>query len=350
MAAMAAITAARGALAAVANAPVVPGYRIRFPEDEGSHPEFRTEWWYVTGWLERAGGAALGFQVTFFRVRPEIDESNASAFTARQIVIAHAALSDAARGRLLHDQRVARASFGLAGAERGRTQVWLDDWSLVQDGADYRTRIGAREFALDLVFTRTQPPLLQGDEGFSRKGRHSEAASYYYSLPHLKVAGAVHEGAKRSAVTGSAWLDHEWSSSYMDPRGSGWDWIGINLDGGGALMAFRMRDKSGAALWAGATLRTAEGRRTAYGPGEVEFTPQRTWRSPRTGASYATAWRVRVGALELDVEPLMDDQESDSRASTGAVYWEGAVVAMREKKPVGRGYLELTGYWRAMKL
>ncbi|HEX2830125.1 MAG TPA: lipocalin-like domain-containing protein [Burkholderiales bacterium] len=331
-------------------APVVPGYRIRFPDDEGSHPQFRTEWWYVTGWLERPGGAAMGFQVTFFRVRPEIDESNPSAFAAKQIVIAHAALSDAARGRLVHDQRVARAAFGLAGAETGRTRVWLDDWSLVQDGGDYRTHASARDFTLDLVFTPTQPPLLQGDAGFSRKGARPESASYYYSLPHLEAVGEIRQGASRIAAAGSAWLDHEWSSSYMDEQASGWDWMGINLDGGGALMAFRMRDKTGGKLWAGATLRTADGKRTTYRPAEVEFTPLRTWRSPRTGASYAIAWRVRVGSLELTLEPLMDDQESDSRASTGAVYWEGAVTAMREGKSMGRGYLELTGYYRPMKV
>jgi predicted secreted hydrolase len=331
-------------------APVTAGYRIRFPEDEGSHPEFRTEWWYVTGWLERTGGAPCGFQVTFFRSRPEIDESNPSAFTARQVIAAHAAISDRARGRLLHDQRIARAAFGLADARRGRAAVWLDDWSLVQDGAEYRARIPARDFALDLTFTRTSPPLLQGDAGFSRKGPDPLSASYYYSLPQLRIAGTLHEPGARTSVTGEAWFDHEWSSSYMDTRASGWDWIGLNLDDGGALMAFRMRDKAAGRLWAGATLRGADGKRTTYPPDEVEFTPLRSWRSPRTGASYPVAWRVRAGTFEVTLEPLMDDQENDSRGSVGTVYWEGAMTALREKKPVGRGYLELTGYWRAMKL
>ncbi|MES2562061.1 MAG: carotenoid 1,2-hydratase, partial [Pseudomonadota bacterium] len=111
-------------------AQIVPGYVLRFPHDEGSHPHFRIEWWYVTGWLMPAARSEIGFQITFFRVRPRIDESNTSAFTARQIMIAHAALSDASRGRLLHDQRVQRAALGLAGAEVGRTHSWIDDWSL----------------------------------------------------------------------------------------------------------------------------------------------------------------------------------------------------------------------------
>ena len=334
-----------------AYAPVVPGYRIRFPQDEGSHPAFRTEWWYVTGWLERAGAAPAGFQITFFRSRPQIDESNTSAFTPRQIVIAHAALSDASRGKLAHDERAARASFGLAGAEEGRTHAWIDDWRLEQTGAAYRARIHSGDFGFDFTFEPTQPPLLQGDAGFSRKGPRPEAASYYYSIPHLRVSGAVVENGKRAAVTGSAWLDHEWSSSYMDERAAGWDWIGINLDDGGALMAFRMRARDGGgALWAGGAHRDARGAVRTFSPGEVTFTPLRSWQSPRTGARYPVAWRVRAGALELDIQPLMDDQESDTRLSVGTVYWEGAVTALAGGKRAGRGYLELTGYWRPMRL
>jgi predicted secreted hydrolase len=331
-------------------APVLPGYRMRFPEDEGSHPDFRTEWWYVTGWLNRENGSAAGFQVTFFRTRPEIDESNPSAFTPRQIIIAHAALSDRSRRRLLHDQRLARAAFDLAGAAIGRTNVWIDEWSLVQHDTGYTTRVGAKDFALDLSFAPTQPPLLQGDGGYSRKGADPASASYYYSLPHLRVSGAIVESGKREEVTGSAWLDHEWSSSYMAQGAAGWDWIGINFDDGGALMAFRMRDAKGAKLWAGGAYRNAAGVRQAYTSEEIEFVALREWRSARTGAIYPVAWRVRAAALEITLEPLTDDQESDSRASVGTVYWEGAVRALRDGKVIGRGYLELTGYWRAMKL
>jgi predicted secreted hydrolase len=331
-------------------AQVVSGYRLRFPQDEGSHPAFRTEWWYITGWLEVSARAALGFQITFFRARTMIDEKNRSAFAPRQVIIAHAALSDASRPALLNDQRVARASLGLAGAEEGRTHVWIDDWSLAHDGAVYAARIPARDFVLDLRFTPTQLPLLQGEDGLSRKGPRPESASYYYSIPHLKVAGAIAESGRRFSVEGSAWLDHEWSSSYMDERAAGWDWIGINLDDGGALMAFRMRDAAGATFWAGGAFRDSRGIRRAFEPSAVEFVPARLWQSPRTGTTYPVAWRVRAGTIELTIEPLMDDQENDTRASVGAVYWEGAVRATHEKKPVGRGYLELTGYGQPLRL
>jgi predicted secreted hydrolase len=340
----------RGAAGDAPAASVTRNFPLRFPYDEGSHPAFRTEWWYVTGWLEDAARHPLGFQITFFRVRSRADGHNPSAFDARQIIIAHAALSDAGRGHLLHDQAVARAAFGLAGADEGRTRVWLDDWSLAQEGRTYRARIPAREFDMHLVFTATQPPLLQGDEGYSRKGPDPASASYYYSLPQLRVAGELAAGRDRAPVRGTAWLDHEWSSSYMDERASGWDWIGINLEDGGALMLFRMRDPANNKFWAGGTYRDAAGMRTTYAPDDVDMQPSREWRSPRTGAAYPVAWRIRAGALELAIEPLMDDQENDTRTSVGTVYWEGAVRALAKQKTVGRGYLELTGYWKAMRV
>lgn len=331
-------------------ASVVPGYDLRFPFDEGSHPLFRTEWWYITGWIRRERRAPSGFQVTFFRARPETNENNPSAFTPREIVIAHAALSDAGRGRLLHDQRIARAALGLAGAAEGRTHVWLDDWSLTQEMPRYRARIPARDFVIDFDFTPTQPPLLQGEAGVSRKGPKPESASYYYSIPQLRVTGTLVEGDTRAPVSGSAWLDHEWSSTYMDERASGWDWIGINFDEGGALMAFRMRDRQGGKFWAGGAYRSRTGERRVFAPDEVEFKGRETWRSPRTGATYPVRWQVKAGDLQLSIEPLMPDQEHDTRASVGTVYWEGAVTAQIDDRTVGRGYLELTGYWQPMKL
>lgn len=341
---------ARPAAPAQRYAEVVPGYRIRFPHDEGSHPDFRTEWWYITGWLEREREADVGFQITFFRVRPETDERNPSAFTPREIVIAHAALSDAKRGRLTHGEKSARSGFGLAGAAEGRTQVWVDDWSLAQATPSYRTRIAGPEFLMDFGFAPTQAPLLQGDAGVSRKGPKPESASYYYSIPQLRVTGTLVEGSRRSPVSGTAWLDHEWSSTYMDERASGWDWIGINFDDGGALMAFKMRERGGAKFWAGGAYRSRTGERRAFAPDDVEFTALETWRSPRTGAIYPVRWRVKAGAIEVVIEPLMNDQEHDTRASVGTVYWEGAVTALIDGKRAGRGYLELTGYWRPMKL
>ncbi len=330
-------------------AKVVPGYKLRFPHDEGSHPDFRIEWWYVTGWLEDAG-KPLGFQVTFFRARPELKHDNPSRFAPRQILIAHAAISDPGRGRLLHDQRAARAGFGLAEAAEGRTQVWIDGWRLLQSGSSYQARIDAPDFSLDLALAATQPPLLQGDNGYSRKGPGPASASHYYSLPHLRVSGTVTHSGRPRRVSGSAWFDHEWSSQYLEEDAAGWDWVGLNLDDGGALMAFRMRDRRGGPLWAGGSLRHRDGRLETFAPGDVRFTPRRQWQSARTGTTYPVSWIVRAGNREFEIDPLFDDQEHDTRASTGTIYWEGAVRASSGGKPAGLGYLELTGYWRRPNL
>lgn len=358
LAALTALLAPRSVLARVTShdspvtpySEVIPGLALRFPHDEGSHPAFRTEWWYVTGLIAASGGAPLGFQVTFFRHRGMADPDNPSAFAARQLLAAHAALSDPQRQRFLHRQRAAREGFGLAEALEGRTAVWLDDWSLEEHGGRYRARVPPAEFGFDLELAATQPPLLNGIGGYSRKGPLPESASYYYSLPQLAVRGTVSLAGDTMPVTGKAWLDHEWSSSYLDARASGWDWVGLNFDDGSALMAFRIRDRRQEAFWAGATLRDAAGRVTVFGPGEVRFTPVRYWRSPRTGTRYPVAWDIALAQRHYAIAPMMNDQEEDARLTAGAVYWEGAVRVLQNGRAVGGGYLELTGYSGALRL
>jgi predicted secreted hydrolase len=301
---------------------VVPGRKLVFPRDHGAHPEYRVEWWYVTGWLDET----YGFQITFFRARPEEQSDNPSSFNPRQILFAHAALADPKRGRLAHDQRAARAGFSLAHAETERTGVWIDDWNLVLEGERYRSQIAARDFEFDFSFF-ARDIVLQGEGGFSRKGHRPHEASYYYSRPQLGVVGRLNG----RPVSGTGWLDHEWSSAYMASEAVGWDWAGINLHDGGSRMGFRMRNDSGG---------------THYAPPGINLKPLRWWKSPRTGVDYPVSMQFN----DLRLEPLMDDQELDSRLSTGTIYWEGAVRAYRGNEWVGKGYLELTGYWKPMKL
>jgi predicted secreted hydrolase len=268
-------------------------------------------------------------------------------------LFAHAALSDPDRSRLLLAERSARTGFGLARAEQGTLDVAIDAWSLKQEGdASYRTRAQGEDFELDLIFERTQPPLLNGKSGFSQKSSKPSNASYYYSLPHLAVTGEILLGERRVSVRGEAWMDHEWSTEFLDPSAHGWDWIGINLENGGALMASRIRRADRSSLWSFASLRLRpEGHTEIFAPENIEWTPIRHWRSARTGVSYPVEWRVRVGTRTLRIVPSMDDQESDTRSSTGTIYWEGAVRALDEtNRVIGRGYLELTGYGSRLKM
>ncbi len=338
------------AVAAVPYPIVKPGTVLHFPADHGAHPDYRTEWWYVTGWLKTAKGSDLGFQITFFRIRPAPGDANPSAFAPRQIIFAHAALADPALGRLRHGQHIARAGFGLAGAAAGDTAVNVDDWHMERrpDG-HFDAHVAGPDFALDLALTPTQAVLLQGDAGYSRKGPAPAEASHYYSLPHVQVTGTVRRGNASEPVIGTAWIDREWSSTLLNPRAVGWDWLGLNLDDGGALTLFQVRDAQGRAVWAGGSLRRADGRQTVLAPGDVQFEPGRPWQSPRTGTRYPVAPAVRVrldGRVQRwPVTPLFDDQELDSRRGGGPVYWEGAV-----RVPGGRGYLEMTGYQTALKM
>lgn len=331
--------------------PVVPGEPRRLPRDHGAHPGHRIEWWYVTGWLDREGAPAVGFQLTFFRVRQPEHDANPSRFAPRQILFAHAAVSDPSVARLLHAQKTARAGFGLAEASTDDLDVRIDDWSLQRLDEPERllARIDGEDFAYALDFEPTQQVLWQGDRGFSRKGPQDTHASHYLSWPQLAVTGRLRVGKRQSAVRGRAWLDHEWSSALMPDGAQGWDWLGINLDDGGALMAFRMRDAGGGAMWAAATVRTADGD-ARYGPEHVRFSVRRVWHSPHSGGAYPVELDVTVGTRTFTLRPMMDDQELDSRGSSGTLYWEGAVTALEGGRRVGRGYLELTGYAAPLKI
>jgi predicted secreted hydrolase len=330
--------------------PVMPGREFEWPRDFGAHPAYRTEWWYATGWLKTADGRDLGFQVTFFRVRPRVGENNPSRFALRQIHFAHAALADPQRGALRHAERSARAVFDLVGAKEGTTDVWIDDWSLKREAESYRARIPAGDFNLDLILTPTQPVLMQGEGGFFQKTPNPRVASYYYSEPHLRVTGSVERDGRRETVTGSAWLDHEWFSEKLPEEAVGWDWTGLNLADGSALMAFRLRDAAGATVWASGTLRRNDGTAVRLGRQEVAFEPLRQWRSPRTGVTFPVAMALRAGPLSLRLEPMFDDQELDARRSVGAIYWEGAVRALQDGRELGRGYMELTGYGKKLAM
>ena len=339
----------------------LPRKQLEFPRDAGAHPDFQTEWWYITGYANVADtAAAFGFQVTFFRSRVPETQAMQSSLAAKQLIFAHAALTDVKGKKLWHDQRIARWS----GAEPGHNpvdtasvstqdvDVVLRDWSLNRRGTELIAKVQAAEFSLDLRLIASQPVLLQGDQGLSRKGPQSDQASYYYSQPHLKAQGeVVLQGKRHPLAQGStAWLDHEWSHTVLDPQAVGWDWIGINLFNGSALTAYQLRDASGKALWDGGSFR-AGNKLFTFTRGEVLFKPMRAWRSPVSQASYPVEWIVRTPADYYTVKAVIDNQELDSRTSTGAIYWEGLCeVWDSNQQLVGRGYLEMTGYASPLKM
>lgn len=346
--------------------PIVPGRPLAFARDHGAHPTYRTEWWYLTGWLNDPDGEAFGVQITFFRSRTRHSAANPSRFAPTQLLFAHAAIASPRIGHLVHAQRSARAGFGLARFSTADMDVAIGNWHLRRTVDDrIEAQIADPLLDLSLAFTPPGPPIPQGDNGFSRKGPEASQASWYYSRPQLVVTGRVRgpEGLPARTVSGRAWLDHEWSSEILDPRAAGWDWVGLNFDDGSALMAFRIRHRDGPVLWHDAHWipawriagRPAPAQLGTGQPGEraaasVHFTPLRIWQSARTGARWPVAMRLTVGHRVLTLEPLLDDQEVDARASTGTIYWEGAVTVIEDGRRVGAGYLELTGYAGSLNL
>lgn len=321
---------------------VTSGKKIVFPKDHGAHDAFRTEWWYYTGWLETAEGDPLGFQITFFRTRPEIETGNPSKFAPEQIIFAHAALSDPKTGKIVHDQRIGRAGLNIIEASQEDAEVKLLDWQLTRTAKGvFASKVAGRDFELDLKMEPSQAPMLNGENGYSRKGPKASQASYYYSVPQLKVSGSVVNGGKKLAVTGRAWLDREWSSDVLPENAVGWDWTGINFDDGSALMAFQVRDADGEAVYAGGSFRSADGNKTVLSPDDVQFKPRRIWTSPKTGAKYPVeaefAVRTNGKLKRYHLKPMFDAQELTGPFTP--TYWEGAVSTTG-----GQGYLEMTGY------
>jgi predicted secreted hydrolase len=343
--------AASGLLTPMA-AHALPPKQLAFPRDHGAHPDFRTEWWYITGHGKTSAGRELGFQVTFFRSRVSGTQDMRSAFAAKQLIFAHAAITDVQNKKLHHDQRSARAGFGIAHAREQDTDIRLRDWQLARQESNkaksYTAQIKAQDFELQLRFEEIQPLLLQGQNGLSRKGPQERQASYYYSKPHLQTSGSIVLKNESLRIEGTAWLDHEWSEEILHPQAKGWDWVGMNLFDGSALTAFQLRRADGSAVWTGGSFRSSPAtdlQRYIASPGEVAFQAKRTWVSPLTRAKYPVEWLVRTPADFYTIKAVVDNQELDSRSSTGAIYWEGLSDCFDSNgKHVGRGYLEMTGY------
>ena len=337
-----------------------------FPADHGAHAASRIEWWYVTGELHAgAESVALthepthGFQITFFRTRTDVAADQPSRFAARQLLFAHAALSDLKAARLLHDQRIARAGFGIAQALADDTAIVLRDWELSRQdaaaGSRYQARIRSDSagFAFDFTLSTTQSVLLQGDAGYSLKGPQQTDPTFsrYYTQPQLAVSGTLKQQGTAVPVRGTAWLDHEWSDSMLPPGAVGWDWVGMNLADGSALTAFRVRAADGRIVYAGGSLRSASGTFRNFAADEVTFTPHRVWTSPASQARYPVEWTLLTPAGRHRIVALLDAQELDSRQSTGTIYWEGLSELRDEQgQRIARGYLEMTGYAGAVRL
>ena len=324
--------------------------KFSFPGDHGPHNTYRSEWWYFTGNLKNPQGRKFGYELTFFRfaLQPEIQKSK-SAWRSNQMYMAHLTLTDVESGTFYTDERKSREGNDLAGASNKKYKVWLYDWSAKTEGeADFPLRLKAKsnDFAIDLLLTSKKRYVLQGDEGLSQKSREPGNASYYYSYPRLETEGSVSVAGKQFLVTGTSWMDREWSTSALSDEQSGWDWFALQLSDNTELMFYRLRRKDGEPdNKSSGSFVLADNTKITLKKDDVAIKNLDSWKSPHSEITYPSRWRLTVPGQSLDVEivPLINDQE----LNVSYRYWEGAVSVNGTKngKPIsGQGYVELAGY------
>jgi len=329
----------------------LPGYHYRFPRDHFNHPEFQTEWWYYTGNVHTEGGREFGFELTFFRraLRPE--QATAGVWEARDLWMAHLALSDIDGRHFYHTERLNRSGPGIAGADAEHLRVWNGNWETrwSPDANSQHLRAVAADFAVELSLATTKPPVIHGVNGVSQKAAEPGRASHYISLTRLATRGTITVDGQTFQVDGLAWMDHEFFTQQLDAGSTGWDWLSLQLADGSDLMLFRLRHKDGSIdAYSAGTCIDPQGRTTHLTANQFVLSPgTETWTSPSTHGAYPISWTVRVPSLGIDAAVSTRLPQQELSGSITPPYWEGAVkaIGIHGSQPLtASGYLEMTGY------
>jgi predicted secreted hydrolase len=332
-----------------------PGYRYEFPRDHFNHPQFQTEWWYYTGNLTATDGRRFGFELTFFREGVDRPETAPDTWEVRDIYLAHLALSDLDRGNFFHSERVNRAGPGIAGAAEAEKRIWNGNWKVTWNNGSQKLEAIEDHFSVSFTLMPLKPPVIHGENGLSQKAAGTGHASHYISLTRLRTDGRVELGGTSYAVSGQAWMDHEFFTAQLASDQAGWDWVSVQLADHTELMLFRMRKKDGSAdPFSSGTFVDAEGRATHLRSADFSMTPSGArWKSAETGATYPVEWNLAAPnlGLQLHVKTRLPSQELASKSPVAPSYWEGAVDVSGthgNTSVEGVGYLEMTGYDRAV--
>ena len=306
------------------------GAPFAFPRDHGPHPLFRIEWWYVTANLVAEDGTPYGLQWTLFR-----NGLVPGGAPDDQLWMGHAAVTTP--DAQLVTERLGRGGTGQAGVTLDPFDAWIDEWRLTGDLAG-TTTLSAQgpDWGYDVTLTAQGPEVLQGDRGYSVKSEDGQASSYY-SMPFLDLEGTLHLPSGDVAVTGTAWLDREWSSQPLADRQVGWDWFALSLDGGEKVMGYRLRATEDEP-YAVATWIAPDGAPTPFDPGAFQAEALDT--TQVAGRDVPTTWRVTLPERGLDVTVTALNPEA--WMGTSVPYWEGPVSVTGSHQ--GVGYLEMTGY------
>ena len=335
-----------------------PDYAWSFPRDHWAHEGYKTEWWYFTGHLTAEDGRRFGYQFTFFRVgvlptAPGTD----SAWTARDLIMGHAAIGDLDRNEHRFSEVIYRAVPLLGGfgawpepliawsrPPAGTPGKWRLSWN--GSGFDFDMRDDAQAMSFSLSTRPGKPLIFQGPNGYSRKTQSGSGASLYYSFTRLQTSGHLSLDGQTWQVSGESWMDKEFFTSVLAPHQLGWDWFSLQLDDRREFMLFLLRREDGATDFASGTVVHPDGSTTYLDGSAFTVTSQARWQSPHTEGVYPSRWRLSIAQeqLELEIVVEMADQENRSRLIGTLHYWEGAVKLLQNGLPVGKGYVELTGY------
>lgn len=341
---------------------------LNFPRDHGGHPEYRLEWWYLTGNLYTRNSEKpesdtgpdsekrrhFGYQFTIFRnaLHPPEKKAFNTSWQSDQMMMGHFALTDTVAEKFYAYEKMVRALDSLAFYELNPFRVYVENWAIESRQKETTfplTVTGAAEGTeISLKLEPVKPVLLQGELGYSRKGPERHNASIYYSYTRLKTTGTVTVEGNSYEVKGLSWLDREISSSMLSADQKGWDWFALQLDDGSEMMFYRIRKKDGSpSPYTHMTLIAPDGSKQQLETDEylLESTDRFTAES---GIVYPSGWRLRIPALDTDlmITPRLKNQE----LNLSFIYWEGSVRVKgryRNKKVKGDGYVELTGYDRS---
>lgn len=324
---------------------VTPGDVVHLPRDLYYRADHRLQWWYFTGHLSDGGGREFGYELTFFAVNVQ-QRHYRSRFGVNTIYISHFALSDISRKRYFFDDRADSGSFGFAGAADNELKVWVDGNRLTGGLDEMRLTASSGDASLNLRVRPEKPPVLHGEQGYSRKSEESPAvASLYFSFTRMDTEGTIRTGGREYQVRGTSWFDREISSRGLGESLKGWDWFSLQLDDGREIMLYLIRKKGGGIdRYSSGTLVRRDGSSRHLGSGDFSVDVLDRYTSKKTKARFPSSWRISIPSenLVLMVKPFLEDQEFVAARSTRNAYWEGA--AKVEGTVSGRAYVELTGY------
>ena len=305
-----------------------------FPADHGPHPDYRIEWWYLTANLTGPDGTPYGLQWTLFR--SALAPGERSGWQSPQVWFAHAAVTTPQAH--FATERFARGGVGTAGVTADPFRAWIDEWVL--EGPDFdtlRMTAAGPDFRYDMSLAAQGPLVFHGDAGFSVKSEEGQA-SYYYSQPSYAISGTLHLPDGPVQVTGSAWLDREWSSQPLSGRQAGWDWFSLSFDSGNKLMGFQLRNRDGTPGFASGTWINHDG--TSESLPSDAFVARPLGVHEVAGRAVPTRWQVSLPQRGVDV--TVAALNPDAWMGLSIPYWEGPVTVTGSH--AGRGYLEMTGY------